>query len=73
MGVGSSAPKGSAIGDGVALRAHGSATLCLDGHVTPIVLNATNEIAVQAFLERRLGFLDIAMNVETTDSRRTGI
>ncbi len=30
----------------------------------PIVLNAANEIAVQAFLERRIGFLDIAMTVE---------
>jgi 1-deoxy-D-xylulose-5-phosphate reductoisomerase len=28
------------------------------------VLNAANEIAVQAFLERRIGFLDIAMTVE---------
>jgi len=30
----------------------------------PIVLNAANEIAVEAFLERRIGFLDIAMTVE---------
>ncbi|HSL95248.1 MAG TPA: 1-deoxy-D-xylulose-5-phosphate reductoisomerase, partial [Thermoleophilia bacterium] len=30
----------------------------------PIVLNAANEIAVQAFLEREIGFLDIAMTVE---------
>ena len=31
----------------------------------PTVFNAANEIAVQAFLERRLGFLDIATVVET--------
>jgi 1-deoxy-D-xylulose-5-phosphate reductoisomerase len=28
------------------------------------VLNAANEIAVQAFLDRRIGFLDIASVVE---------
>ncbi len=38
-----------------ALRAGGSA---------PTVLNAANEVAVQAFLERRVGFLDIAGIVE---------
>jgi len=31
---------------------------------SPIVLNAANEIAVEAFLEREIGFLDIAMTVE---------
>lgn len=31
----------------------------------PIILNAANEIAVQAFLERRIGFTDIAATVET--------
>lgn len=30
----------------------------------PIILNAANEIAVQAFLDRRIGFLDIAATVE---------
>ncbi len=30
----------------------------------PIVLNAANEVAVEAFLEREIGFLDIAMTVE---------
>jgi 1-deoxy-D-xylulose-5-phosphate reductoisomerase len=40
-----------------ALRAGGSA---------PTVLNAANEIAVGGFLERRIGFLDIARVVEET-------
>lgn len=39
------------------LRAGGSA---------PTVLNAANEIAVQAFLDRKIGFLDIATLVEET-------
>lgn len=30
----------------------------------PIILNAANEIAVQAFLDRRIGFTDIAATVE---------
>jgi 1-deoxy-D-xylulose-5-phosphate reductoisomerase len=38
-----------------ALRAGGGA---------PTILNAANEVAVAAFLQRRLGFLDIAMIVE---------
>jgi 1-deoxy-D-xylulose-5-phosphate reductoisomerase len=29
------------------------------GGMAPTVLNAANEIAVQAFLDRRIGFLDI--------------
>ena len=29
------------------------------GGLAPTVLNAANEIAVQAFLDRRIGFLDI--------------
>jgi 1-deoxy-D-xylulose-5-phosphate reductoisomerase len=43
----------------------GLAQLCLraGGRATTI-LNAANEIAVQAFLERRIGFLDIARVVE---------
>ena len=38
-----------------ALQAGGSA---------PTILNAANEIAVSAFLDRRIGFLDIAATVE---------
>jgi 1-deoxy-D-xylulose-5-phosphate reductoisomerase len=34
------------------------------GHGAPAVLNAANEIAVAAFLDRRIGFLDIARIVE---------
>ena len=36
------------------------------GGLTPTVLNAANEVAVQAFLSRRIGFLDIARVVEGT-------
>jgi 1-deoxy-D-xylulose-5-phosphate reductoisomerase len=36
------------------------------GHTAPAVLNAANEIAVKAFLDRRLKFLDIAALVEAT-------
>ena len=32
------------------------------------VLNAANEVAVEAFLARRIGFLDIAATVEATIS-----
>lgn len=35
-----------------------------EGGVAPIVLNATNEEAVAAFLDRRIGFLDICQTVE---------
>jgi 1-deoxy-D-xylulose-5-phosphate reductoisomerase len=34
------------------------------GGLAPVVLNAANEIAVAAFLARRIGFLDIARIVE---------
>ena len=34
------------------------------GGLAPTVLNAANEIAVQAFLDRRIGFLDIPRVVE---------
>lgn len=34
------------------------------GGAAPIILNAANEIAVQAFLEGRIGFLDIVSTVE---------
>jgi 1-deoxy-D-xylulose-5-phosphate reductoisomerase len=36
------------------------------GGSAPTVLNAANEVAVQAFLEQRIGFLDIASIVEET-------
>lgn len=35
------------------------------GGGAPIILNAANEIAVEAFLQERIGFLDIAGTVET--------
>jgi 1-deoxy-D-xylulose-5-phosphate reductoisomerase len=34
------------------------------GGGTPTILNAANEIAVEAFLQRRIGFLDISRTVE---------
>jgi 1-deoxy-D-xylulose-5-phosphate reductoisomerase len=37
-----------------------------DGGTAPTVLNAANEVAVAAFLERRIGFLEIARAVERT-------
>jgi 1-deoxy-D-xylulose-5-phosphate reductoisomerase len=36
------------------------------GGLAPTILNAANEIAVDAFLNRKIGFLDIARVVETT-------
>jgi 1-deoxy-D-xylulose-5-phosphate reductoisomerase len=36
------------------------------GGTMPAVLNAANEIAVQAFLDRRIGFLDIAATIRRT-------
>jgi len=36
------------------------------GGLAPTILNAANEIAVDEFLARRIGFLDIARVVETT-------
>ena len=36
------------------------------GGLAPTVLNAANEIAVQAFLDRRIGFLDISRVVGAT-------
>jgi 1-deoxy-D-xylulose-5-phosphate reductoisomerase len=39
------------------------------GGATPIVLNAANEEAVAAFLDRRIGFLDIVQTVETAVAR----
>ena len=44
---------------------------CLDqGGFTPTILNAANEIAVGAFLERKIGFLDIAGVIEDTLASR---
>jgi 1-deoxy-D-xylulose-5-phosphate reductoisomerase len=37
-----------------------------EGGGAPTILNAANEVAVHQFLERRIGFLDIAMIVERT-------
>jgi len=39
------------------------------GGGTPTILNAANEIAVRGFLDRRLGFLDIAAVVQATIER----
>jgi 1-deoxy-D-xylulose-5-phosphate reductoisomerase len=39
------------------------------GGRTPAVFNAANEVAVQAFLDRRIGFLDIAATVSETLDR----
>jgi 1-deoxy-D-xylulose-5-phosphate reductoisomerase len=49
----------------------GLALDCLrTGGLAPTILNAANEVAVQAFLGRRIGFLDIARVVEDTLSAR---
>lgn len=37
-----------------------------DGGAAPTILNAANEVAVQGFLEERIGFLDIVACVERT-------
>lgn len=50
-----------------ALRLARAALQCGGG--APTILNAANEVAVQGFLERRLGFLDIERVVEGTLSR----
>lgn len=48
-------------------RCLGLAMECMRvGALAPTILNAANEIAVDAFLNRRIGFLDIARVVETT-------
>ena len=39
------------------------------GAAAPIVLNAANEIAVAAFLGRKIGFVDIVRTVEQTLAR----
>jgi 1-deoxy-D-xylulose-5-phosphate reductoisomerase len=47
---------------------------CLQGGgLKPTVLNAANEIAVAAFLERKIGFLDIASVIEDTLASRHDI
>ena len=42
------------------------------GGLAPAVLNAANEVAVQAFLERRLNFPDIAAVIESVISKTRG-
>ena len=42
------------------------------GGTAPCAFNAANEVAVAAFLEGRIGFLDIAVVVEETLSRIDG-
>jgi 1-deoxy-D-xylulose-5-phosphate reductoisomerase len=42
------------------------------GGLAPTVLNAANEIAVQAFLDRRIGFLDISKVVGETLDKDVG-
>ena len=42
------------------------------GGLSPVVLNAANEVAVQAFLERRLNFPAIAAVIEAVMERATG-
>jgi len=37
---------------------------CREGKTLPAVLNGANEVAVRAFLDRRIGFLGIAKVVE---------
>ena len=44
---------------------------CREGSTMPAVLNAANEIAVQAFLDKRIAFLDIPRLIEGTMSRHT--
>jgi 1-deoxy-D-xylulose-5-phosphate reductoisomerase len=41
------------------------------GGIASAALNAANEVAVDAFLERRIGFMDIARTVETVLERLT--
>jgi 1-deoxy-D-xylulose-5-phosphate reductoisomerase len=42
------------------------------GGLTPAILNAANEVAVQAFLDRQLNFLEIATVIETVVTRSGG-
>jgi 1-deoxy-D-xylulose-5-phosphate reductoisomerase len=43
------------------------------GGAAPTVMNAANEVAVAAFLDRRLGFLDIAATVDRTMDRMNSL
>lgn len=43
------------------------------GGTAPTVMNAANEVAVAAFLDRRLGFLDIAATVDQTLDRMNSL
>ena len=43
------------------------------GGAAPTVMNAANELAVAAFLDRRLGFLDIAATVDRTLDRMNSL
>ncbi len=53
--------------DGATFPCLGLATDCLRAAgPAPTILNAANEVAVEAFLGRRIGFLDIARIVEET-------
>jgi 1-deoxy-D-xylulose-5-phosphate reductoisomerase len=53
--------------DHARFRCLGLAMECMRvGALSPTILNAANEIAVDAFLNRRIGFLDIPRVVETT-------
>jgi 1-deoxy-D-xylulose-5-phosphate reductoisomerase len=42
------------------------------GGLAPTILNAANEVAVHAFLNRRIGFLDIARVIEDTLAANDG-
>jgi len=42
---------------------------CTRGSTMPAVLNAANEVAVKAFLEEKIGFLDISRVIETVMER----
>jgi 1-deoxy-D-xylulose-5-phosphate reductoisomerase len=42
------------------------------GGLTPAVLNAANEVAVQAFLDRQLNFLEIAAVIESVVAQSSG-
>jgi len=43
------------------------------GGAAPIILNAANEVAVAAFLARKIGFLDIVRTVEDTVTRTNAV
>lgn len=45
---------------------------CRQGGTAPTALNAANEVAVEAFLAKRIGFLDIARIVERVLHRTSG-